>query len=127
MDGSPRALHVDDALAVTRWDQPREEALWPLIRVQGGPADVEGPAQVRVFAGPGGLSSSHLRVARLEGTGETELPKWERLRSVTTLAGTVQLGSITVSAGQTAAIPAEWRGQALLRGAHAIVAATTSH
>jgi mannose-6-phosphate isomerase len=122
-DGRPRALHRREAVAVTDWDLPRGEALLDRIRRRAGPAAPEAPARVEPLAGPGGLSSDALRVARLHGTGAAELPDWELLRAVTVLGGGLRLGSLALRAGQTAAVPAGWRGSVALERAHAIVSA----
>src|SRR5262249_24056168 len=78
--GAPRALHVARALAVTRWDAPREDAMLAAKRVRGGAdvgggADVRGAARLEGLAGAfGGLASDALDVARVVGTGSVAMP-----------------------------------------------------
>ncbi|MCA9583435.1 MAG: class I mannose-6-phosphate isomerase, partial [Myxococcales bacterium] len=55
--GSPRDLHVDHALNVTRWDPPGGPSLLRMIHAGLGPANPLGPARSRVLAGPGGVAS----------------------------------------------------------------------
>ncbi len=125
--GRPRALHRDEALAVTRWDLPRGQALLRRVHVRAGAPERSGPASWLDLAGPVGsavIAWDALRVARLSGTGALPWPAWEALCALTVLAGTVQLGGeLHVPSGRTAAIPAAWRGSVELRDAHAIVAA----
>ncbi|HEY8427186.1 MAG TPA: class I mannose-6-phosphate isomerase [Sandaracinaceae bacterium] len=123
-EGTPRALHVRDALAVTDWAAPRGEALLARARLRAGVPDLRASARLEVLAGLEGLASAHLRVARLSGSGAIELPAWNALAALTVLEGAVVLGDRVVEAGRTAAVPAAWRGRAELEGAHAILAAT---
>jgi hypothetical protein len=120
-EGQPRALHRREALAVTDWDLPRGAALLHRVRRRAGVPELRGAAQVDELAGPGGIPSDALRVARLHGNGELPLPRWDVLRAVTVLAGVIRLGELEVRAGRTAAVPASWRGPAVLDAAHAIV------
>lgn len=122
-EGTPRALHQRDAIAVTDWSLPRGDALLRRVRRRAGPPDPTGIARVESLAGPDGLSSDALRVARLHGTGEVDFPRWDALVALTVLAGRVRIGPLEVGAGRTAAVPASWRGRASLRNAHAVLAA----
>jgi len=117
--GQPRALHVEDALRVTRWDLPRGEALLDRVRVRAGAPARDGRPALRVLAeGP------PLSVARLAGDGALDLPARPTLSALTVLAGAVELASIRVEAGRTAALPAGWSGPARLHAAHAMVSST---
>lgn len=129
--GQPRALHVSDALAVTRWDRANDPA-WLASRIvaHGWPAPVD-PARCEPLCGPEpdarALRSLRLRVARLCGTGATALPAWDALRALTVVEGSVVLGSgpnaMRVAAGCTVAVPAAAGPLAAeLQGAHALVA-----
>ena len=123
--GEPRALHREEALAVTRWDLPRGEALLERVRVRAGAPCTE--ARVEALCGPSDapLRSEALAVARLSGTGEVTMPDWNLLTGLTVLDGVVTLGDLRVPRGRSAALPASWRPRiAQLEGAHAIIAAT---
>lgn len=123
--GAPRALHRDEALAVTDWTLPRGEALLERVRLRTGRVDVQGPARRDPLSAPSGapLTSSALRVTRMAGEGRLALPAWPALRALTVLEGEVALGSLVIEAGRTAAIPAVYALPATLRAAHAIVSA----
>lgn len=121
--GAPRALHRDEALAVTRWDLPRGEALLARIRHRAGPAAPEGPPRIEALAGPGGaIPSASLRVARIHGSGRLAWPAWGALTALTVLAGRVTIAGVTVDAGRTCAVPARFAGTLELASAHAIAA-----
>ncbi|HEX5656556.1 MAG TPA: type I phosphomannose isomerase catalytic subunit [Polyangiales bacterium] len=121
--GEPRALHVEHALAVTRWRAVQEDGFVESIRVRA-PLLSAGPAQLTVLAGDGGLASEWLHVARLTGTGRCRLPALDRLQGLTVLAGTVEVGGLRVEAGRSAVVPAQLQGsEVTLHGAHAIVSA----
>jgi hypothetical protein len=124
-DGRPRALHVDEALSVTRWDAPRGAALLERCRVRAGvPALSPAPAWMQLCGREGGLESEHLCVARLHGTGSIDLPEWDRLRAVTVVDGELTIDGVAVARGQTCALPAKPAARrATLAGAHAILAA----
>ncbi|MBX3270297.1 MAG: class I mannose-6-phosphate isomerase [Sandaracinaceae bacterium] len=114
--GAPRALHVERALAVTRWDAPRGAALLARVRVRAGAPDLDGPARWTELA-----SAPPVGVARLAGTGAHALAPAATLRALTVLEGDVRVGALRVGPGRTAAIPPGWRGDAHLRRAHGIV------
>jgi len=117
--GAPRALHVEEALRVTRWDLPRGEALLDRIRVRAGAPALGGAPTRRVL-----VDGPPLSVARLGGDGVVDLPPRPTLAALTVLAGAVELGSIRVGAGRSAAVPAGWTGSARLRAAHALMSST---
>jgi mannose-6-phosphate isomerase len=121
--GQARALHVDEALSVTRWDAPRGQSLLDGCRLRAGVPELRGvPTWTALCGRSDGLRSEHLHVARLHGTGPIELPDWDSLRAVTVLDGAVHLGGVTIARGQTAAVPARPAVLgATLDGAHAIV------
>ena len=123
--GKARALHVDEALAVTRWDAPRGDALLAASRLRAGRPDLAGAAGFTALCGrDAGLLSEHLQVARVHGTGDLDLPDWNALRALTVVDGSVTIDGVTVSRGQSAAVPASCgRRGASLRGAHAIISA----
>jgi mannose-6-phosphate isomerase class I len=111
--GQPRALHVEHALAVTRWDAPRGEAFVESVRHRAGPADLEGSADIQWLTGPvptAPLASEHLAVKRLAGTGSIAMPDSELLWGLTVLHGSVTLTgddfTLTVSRGRSAVLPA---------------------
>jgi hypothetical protein len=127
--GSPRALHVAAALAVTNWDAPRGEAFAASVRVRAGTPDIQGPARLDRLSGrAGALPSPWLDVARLTGTGTLDWPAPGALVGLTVLAGTVTVieprGRRTpVAAGRTAALPACIGDVRLeLADAHAVLA-----
>lgn len=119
--GSPRALHVDRALAVTAWDRCRGDAWLDSIRVRAGAPSIaarwdELTAKVRF---------PWLGVARVSGTGELALPELGRLRALTVVDGAVTVEgdgfAETFVRGETAALPAALRARLRLEGAHALV------
>ena len=113
--GSPRELHVERALSVTRWDLPRGERLLERVRVRAGRPDLDGAASLERFSDP------PLLVARLAGSGTLELPARETLSGLTVIEGVVVIGGVEVRAGRTAAIPPGWSGGATLSRGHAIL------
>lgn len=107
--GIGRQLHVERALEVTRW--PTDAAnLPPMLRV--GAPEVNGAARWEPLCGPDTVAcySPSLRVGRLIGCGAVAVPDWNVLRALTVLEGDVTLrwatGALTVTAGQTAVLPA---------------------
>ncbi|MCB9593417.1 MAG: class I mannose-6-phosphate isomerase [Sandaracinaceae bacterium] len=113
--GSPRDLHVEEALAVTRWDLPRGERLLDQIRVRAGAPALDDAARWdELVEGP------PLGVRRLAGTGELELEVGPTVAGLTVLAGAITLGDLRVEAGRTAALPPGHRGPARLDRAHGI-------
>lgn len=122
--GKPRALHVREALAVTRWEAPRGDALLAASRLRAGAPDVDGAARVTDLCGrEGPVVSEHLQVARLAGDGVAPWPRWNALVALTVLDGSVTLDGARVRAGQSAAVPAGWSGDAACAHAHAVLSA----
>lgn len=113
--GTPRELHLERALEVTRWDLPRGRALLDHIRVRAG----RPPDEARVEP----LNDGELRVSRVAGTGSVLLPSSATLAGLTVLEGSVTLGELEVPRGRTAALPPSWAPRrARLASAHAILA-----
>ncbi len=127
-EGSPRALHVDHALAVTDWTRPRGDAFLLDVRVRAGAADLASPMRLDRLCGPSGapIASRDLDVSRLAGRGSLALTASGRLRALTVVDGRVEVvgdgGVVTVTRGRTAALAA--RADVTLRsdeGVHAVV------
>ncbi|MEZ4340343.1 MAG: class I mannose-6-phosphate isomerase [Sandaracinaceae bacterium] len=116
--GAQRALHVEAALHVTRWDLPRGDRLLARIRVRAGRPALAAPAQIETL-----WATPPVRVMRVSGTGEVAIAPEDGLRGLTVLEGTVALGPLVVPAGRTAAIPPRWAGPAHAERAHGIVSA----
>ncbi|HEY6879675.1 MAG TPA: type I phosphomannose isomerase catalytic subunit [Polyangiales bacterium] len=122
--GTARPLHVEHALAVTRWSEVQGDGFIDSICVHAKVPALEGPAQLTALAGPGGLPSTWLHVARAVGTGRCHLPTLARLQGITVLAGTVEVAGVRIERGRSAVVPANLAGSELmLHGAHAIVTA----
>lgn len=122
--GAPRALHREDALAVTDWQRFDAGDFVESIRLRVPQAALDQPVQATALAGGAGLDSPFLRVSRLAGTGAAKLPYDGRLQSVTVLEGSLQLGDIRVNRGRSAVVPACASDLPLqLREAHALVCA----
>ena len=129
-NGSPRPLHVDDALAVTDWSRPRQAALIDTIGARNPWPDVDGPVALSTLAGPGGsVASDVFRIARLSGTGTIDIPRAQLLTGLTVIAGEVTVvASATetiVRQGQSAAIAACVDVRLRAQGAHALLCAVT--
>ena len=124
-EGSPRPLHVEHALAVTRWDAPRGDDFLALARVRAGAPRVRDRAKVQPLCGRSeGLRSDALQVARLAGSGDVALPAWGALMGLTVLKGTVSVAKVRANAGETLVIPAALGGaEARCDGAHAVLSA----
>jgi mannose-6-phosphate isomerase len=133
-NGQPRALHVEHALAVTRWERACDETWLASRRVAGGWPPASESARCELLCGPdthAALPSSRLRVARAWGTGAVRLPAWHALRAVTVIAGELRLGDganeVLVAAGSTAVVPAALGGlETQLRNAHVLIAAAAA-
>jgi len=112
-NGRPRELHVEHALAVTRWDRACDPD-WLASRIlRTGGSDLRASARSEPLCGPqpdDPLHSPPMRAARLSGTGRVRLPAWNALRALTVIEGRValDLGSakLSVPAGTTAVVPA---------------------
>jgi mannose-6-phosphate isomerase len=129
-NGAARALHVRDALAVTRWERA-VDPLWLASRVRRyGWPDARAAARCEILCAPGpgdGLPCARLRVARLCGTGVLRVPAWNALRALTVIEGCARLGrgagAPPLPAGSSAAIPAAAGAlEVELEGAHALLA-----
>ena len=127
-EGAARQLHLDAALKVTRWDQPRGEALLSRARLCTGPLQAEAPARSQLLCGPrlapsDALCSDALEVSLLTGSGPVSLPRTAHLRSITVAQGTVVVGGVPVRSGRSAVVPpgTDWRCE--LSNAWALVAA----
>jgi mannose-6-phosphate isomerase len=122
--GTARALHRDDALAVTDWQRFDADDFLERIRLRVAPTALDLPPETTPLAGGAGLENRFLRVSRLAGSGAALLPYPGRLQSITVLEGSLQLGDIHVNRGRSAVVPAclpDTRVE--LREAHAIVCA----
>lgn len=132
--GAPRALHVEQALTHTRWDRASDGAWLDACCARFGAPDLRASASTLELCGPSSsagarhVRSSHLRMARMSGTGIAVLPGWHTLRSVTILEGRAIIGSGEASAeaqrGTTIAVPAGCGAlPCKLEQAHAVVCA----
>ncbi len=126
-NGKARPLHVDHALAVTKWESVQSEDFISRIRSRHGAPITSKAAQCLPLCGPvsmGGIVSNWLCVHRLSGTGTVALPDFDRLHGITVLAGEVRLGDLTVGQGRACVVPACRAGMEVeLNEAHAIVSA----
>lgn len=125
--GKPRPLHVDHALAVTKWDSVQSDDFVSRIRSRQGVPKASGRAECLPLCGPvsmGGIVSNWLCVHRLAGDGVVRLPDFDRLQGITVLSGEIRLGDLTVGKGRSCVVPACLRGMEVrLHEAHAIVSA----
>lgn len=126
-EGAPRALHVEHALAVTRFDAPRDDAMLARVRRRAGEARLDARARLTPLAGPEGpILSTNLEVARLDGSGTTPFESGA-FRGLTVLEGSVTVcvsdGRLEVVRGRSAALPASAEGHFDLVGAHALLSA----
>jgi mannose-6-phosphate isomerase len=130
-NGTPRELHTEHALAVTRWDRACDPDWLGSRILRTGQSDPRAAARSEPLCGPrpdDPLHSPPMRAARLSGTGRSRLPAWSVLRAVTVIEGRLSfdLGSerLIVPAGTTAVVPAACRDLAVeLDGALALVSA----
>jgi mannose-6-phosphate isomerase class I len=131
ISGNPRALHVEQALAVTDWPKASAEAVLSACVLRAGPPDTSAAATVQPLCGnPANapLASSRLQVARLCGCGPVSLPDWSVFRALTVVEGEVRLlcqgEEKVVPMGRTVAIGASLGYiQAHLSQAHALLCA----
>jgi mannose-6-phosphate isomerase len=108
--GAPRSLHVERALAVTRWDAARGEAFLREARLRVG-VDLERAPSIAWVAGPrGGLASDALEVGVLAGTGSLDVPRTDAVEAWTVLDGELVLrgafGALSLARGRSAVVPA---------------------
>jgi hypothetical protein len=119
--GRPRALHLEEALACTRWDLPRGEALLERVRLRA-PSATDSP-RLRPLCGPEGpLPSTALSVASVEGTGPLILPPSPRLRGLTVTSGALRIDGLRVERGRSVAIAAQRTYALELDGVRGLVA-----
>jgi mannose-6-phosphate isomerase class I len=114
--GTPRALHVEHALAVTAWSEACDPAYAASKRARcGGVERDAAPRLVRMLGGvpDARVRSDALTVSRLSGDGPSSLPAERVLRSLTVIEGSVTLLAeggraepLVVRAGTTAVLPA---------------------
>lgn len=121
-NGEPRALHVDEALRVTRWALPRGEVLLDEVRMRAGVPDPAGPPVLTALAGEGSaLPSSTLEVSSLGGTGSMVLPASAGFRALTVVAGSLTVDGIRLERGRSAALPAQQAHELVLEGSWAVL------
>lgn len=121
-EGEPRPLHVEHALRVTDWSRFEHDDFIDKIRVRSAPCSLDEPPRLLALAGPGGLPSEWLQVARLSGTGRIALPSSARFTGITVLEGSVSVGALVAERGRSMAIPAQRSEcELVLERAHAIV------
>jgi mannose-6-phosphate isomerase class I len=107
-EGKPRKLHIESAIAATRWDGPRgDEAVAalrrrPMLLQKGG----KGRARVELLA-----RESSFETKRIEfGRGDVYESKWELFHGFLVLEGSVEL----VKKGETVPIRSFSKGQSFL-------------
>lgn len=112
-NGLPREHHVHDALAVLRWDRPRQADLLAQIRVRADQANLSGHLALESLCPHATLRTATdwpLGVDRLMGSGCMELAPHASLRSLTVVHGHVRLFSdgfdVQISQGRSAVLPA---------------------
>ncbi|GAB4206093.1 MAG: class I mannose-6-phosphate isomerase [Sandaracinaceae bacterium] len=126
--GRPRALAVDDALAVTDWDGACGRALLDRCFLRAGPPASTAPLAVEGLVGRAArLGSRWLGVDRVAGTGSLAWAPVDGLSALTVVEGEAELldedGRIVVraTAGRTIAVPARTTPLVLCgRGLHAV-------
>ncbi|MEZ5291986.1 MAG: type I phosphomannose isomerase catalytic subunit [Vicinamibacterales bacterium] len=116
--GTPRPLHVAEALAATSWRGPQGEALVATARREPV-ALPSGGRLVRWRL----LDEPELWAERWEGTGAAPLPRLGTLMALVCLDGAVEIawdgGTLALAAGQSAVVPAGAGGvRASLDDAH---------
>lgn len=126
--GTPRELHLREALAVTNWDAPRESAMLQRIRLRSGPPAVDAEPRLEILGGPEGpVRFAPLRVGRLTGRGAIALPAEPRLRGMTVVGGRVRIDGpgfdVEAGCGRSVVLPAGLDARVELDRAHAVVAA----
>jgi mannose-6-phosphate isomerase class I len=123
--GQPRPLHVEHALAVTRFERVQGDDFVSSISLRTGAPDLSARASSTLLCGAGStLENPYLHVARLSGTGRLALPRWQRLVGLTVVEGTLEVGGLCVERGRSALVPACLSGlEVELSGAHVLVSA----
>lgn len=129
--GEPRPLHIEAALAVTRFDDPRGEAFVTQVMRRAGPADLDQAVSFCALSDPdanGALLFPPLSVGRIEGSGQLTLPRSDAFRAVTVVAGSVSIDGETAGPGRSMVLAAGGGEYALdCVGAHAILCAAHSN
>lgn len=129
--GRARALHEKEAMDVTGWELPREDALLARICHRAGAAAPEAEPRLELLGSPAGPATSpHLRVERLQGRGELVLPPLDALRGMTVVEGELIVhhpeGRLSVGAGRSAVLPASLpEARVELVGVHALLSSIT--
>lgn len=85
-EGLPRALHIDDALRVTEWDEARGARLATQAKTRLPPPEPTSALQLSPLAGKDGLPFV-VEVLRLSGSGSLVLPLATVGRSITVIDG----------------------------------------
>jgi mannose-6-phosphate isomerase len=120
--GTPRPLHVDHALSVTRFADVQADDFVDRIRFRAGAARLDAEAACLALTGEKAAKSAWLAVHRLTGRGTTSLPRARRLMAITVLAGEIHVSGVSVPMGRSCVVPACLAGAPVaLQGAHAIV------
>lgn len=127
--GTSRPLHLSRALAVTRWDAPRGEAMLAKVHAWIGIDLATEASIVRVCGKSARLASDALEVSVLAGTGHLEVPRVDAVQGWTVLAGAVRLSGdgfdVEVPRGRSAVVPANVGAMRCdARGAHVVLAST---
>ncbi len=91
-NGTPRPLHVEEALRATDWSAPRGEEILARLRHRSGrPGALDGPVHLDALVGPDApLRLDPLRLDRCTGTGTLRLDAPGRLTGLLVLAGSVR-------------------------------------
>ncbi len=127
-NGAPRELHVEDALAVTRFDRARGDAFIAEVRRRAPMVELESAATFLPLSdrvANDALRFAPLSVGRVAGTGGVRLPPSDVLRAITVVAGTIEVDGETCDAGGSMVIAA--RGGDVELGCdhvHAVVSAS---
>ena len=128
--GEGRTLHLEHALAVTDWDAERGSRFVNSCHFRPPTASLSSPAQLHSLCGKNAaLQSEHLQVARLTGHGKYVLGEADYLRSLTVVAGSLDVTTagtqaLTVPCGQSAVLPAALKEVKLrLESAQALICA----
>lgn len=126
-DGTARELHVERALAVTRWPALTHGEP-PFART--GRVDLNATATWQALCAPKDAAciASRLRVGQFSGHGRVEVPDWNVLRALTIVAGEINVRdarhSLVAETGQTVVLPASATSLHLdLNHAHAVLSA----
>jgi len=128
--GEPRALQVEEALAVTDWAADRGQAGLMHTRQRAGAVATLGAPRLDALMPPArARGSTALDASRVSGTGELELAGAHRgvLTGLFVAQGELSIsheaGDLRVPAGRSAVLPASLVEPRLaLRGAHALLA-----